>query len=96
MKVLTRSRYRAAKSGSGRARSDRQRPAADCSRRQAIPLRNTRMIIGFAITRAGRRRRPYLDEAKRIGQHLLSFINQRRPPRGSFLSAKDHELVYDR
>jgi hypothetical protein len=32
MKVLARSRYGAAKSGSGRVRSDRQRPAADCSR----------------------------------------------------------------
>jgi len=36
--VLARSRYGAAKSGSGRVRSDRQRPAAECTPRQAIPL----------------------------------------------------------
>src|ERR1700682_5510379 len=47
MKVLTRSRYGAAKSGSGRIRSDRQRPVAECTPRQAIP-----MITDFAITRA--------------------------------------------
>src|SRR5277367_1496933 len=37
MKVLARSRYGAATNCSGWARSDHQRPAADCSPRQAIP-----------------------------------------------------------
>jgi len=38
MKVLVRSRYEAATGGSGRTRSDHQRPAADGHPRQAIPL----------------------------------------------------------
>ena len=36
----------------------------------------------------------YLEEAKRIGQHLLSIVDAGTRPHGYRIFSKDHELVY--
>ena len=37
----------------------------------------------------------FLDEAKRIGQHLLSIVAEETPPSGYRILSRDDELVYD-
>src|SRR5215475_14686631 len=57
--VLTRSCYGAATNCSGRIRSDRQRPAVDCTPRQAIPLGTLAAYpIALLQGRISRRRNP--------------------------------------
>jgi hypothetical protein len=36
----------------------------------------------------------YLEEAKRIGRHLLSVVDAGTRPRGYRVLSNDHELVY--
>jgi hypothetical protein len=36
----------------------------------------------------------YLEEAKRIGQHLLSVVDAGTRPKGYCVLSHDHELVY--
>jgi hypothetical protein len=36
----------------------------------------------------------YLEEAKRIGQHLLSIVDSEQRPKGYCVLRRDHELVY--
>jgi hypothetical protein len=37
----------------------------------------------------------YLEEAKRIGQHLLSIADVETPPMGYRILSHSHDLVYD-
>jgi hypothetical protein len=36
----------------------------------------------------------YLEEAKRIGHHLLSIVDAEPRPKGYCVLSRDHELVY--
>jgi len=54
MKVLTTITLRGSQSGSGRTRSDRQRPAAGCTSVAGHSFRNTPTIPVCAITRVGK------------------------------------------
>jgi len=59
MKVLTTITLRGSQSGSGRTRSDRQRPAAGCTSVAGHSFRNTPTIPVCAITRVGKAQRAH-------------------------------------